>query len=981
MDSASAFNREDVFGGMPARRARTLLFLIESRSARLTWEAKQAMTLVRSEQATADGELAFISAFSEGQAPPLKPSIQDLERWAGQWSALVPAEPRTRAALAHVLGAKYSFTRRAVPGITAALGLDESVVQEAFLRQYGAPIASIYHTRLAGLERLRWVWTTLARRLESLPAFWTSFALTVTETVGAGTLALPIALAGIGPLPGILLMIVFGLVNVGTIIAESEAAARSGTVRYGSGFMGRMVRDYLGDFASLVLTVAVAVLCALALLAFYIGFAAAMAGFTGLPQPVWLIGLFLVGLYLLRRESLNATVGAALVVGAVNLGIILVLSLLAFARIDPANLLYVNVPFVNGRPFDPSLLALIFGVILAAFFGHLSVNNCARVVLRRDASARSLIGGAAAAQIAAIAIYSIWVLAVAGAVPPETLQAEKGTALGPVAAVIGPVAVVLSSVYVVLALAMSSLHMSLGLFNLVRERLPTQASVSIRLPLREGRLILSPRPAIRDLFRAGRQSDRLALTYLGLEDGWAQARPRVRLDLSLGGRIHVLEITLEGAVWDESALAGLLPDLDPREIRLRLEVVEAGLAGIEMRVASPMVMRYEGQRESAGTDLAALQELADEERGVWLWLSQQPQPADLAEIAAGIEADEQAAQGWVESLVERRLVSESLADGQLRYQVRFAARRRRSIPEALLSEEARPPAKARHRPGNPGKPSQQAFWARLDARSRYWICTLPVVATFMLTEYLLITGRASFSGAFSLIGTLVVPLLGGFFPVLLLVAGRRKGDVVPGVAPRLVGQPLVVVLIYLLYLAGLLLYGLVIWQEPWQRLAALAVAILGAALPVVLARRGAFRRRAVIEVRAGGDRKQQGAFAVSAAGKPQPVAVQLHYDRLDERCQAASGEISNFAALRTASFAWLPGAAEMSAGIRDVKVWTHALSDDGADQPLPASAELRCGEALTTCDLGSLDGQVVLPLSGADFAVRIGLQGSSQEAL
>jgi len=49
----------------------------------------------------------------------------------------------------------------------------------------------------------------------------------------------------IGPLPAILLMIVLGLVNVVTIIGAAEAAARSGTVRYGSGFMGRMVREYL----------------------------------------------------------------------------------------------------------------------------------------------------------------------------------------------------------------------------------------------------------------------------------------------------------------------------------------------------------------------------------------------------------------------------------------------------------------------------------------------------------------------------------------------------------------------------------------------------------------------------------------------------------------------------------------------------------------------------------------------------------------
>ncbi len=986
MDSSSLFSRAEVMGGLTARRARTLLYLIESRSARLAAQARQAMAPFRSEQAAADDELAFITAFTEGRDPPLKPSIQDLEHFAGQWAPLVPREPRMQAAVSHALAAKYRFTHDAVPGIRAALGLDESPVQDAFLRQYGATIASIYQTSPGGLERLRWAWARFARRLESLPPFWTSFALTLTETVGAGTLALPIALAGIGPLPGILLMIVLGTVNVVTIVCGAEAAARSATVRYGSGFIGRMVRDYLGNYASLVLTAAVALLCFLTLPVLYIGFGSAMAGFTGLPQAAWVIGLFLICMYLLRRESLDATVGSALVVGAVNIGIIMLLSLLAFTRLDPANLLYFNVPFVNGKPFEPSLLELIFGVILLAFFGHMSVNNCAQVVLRRDASARSLLGGAAAAQVVVIAMYSIWCLAVAGAVPAATLRAETGTALAPLASRVGPIAVVLSSIYVVLALAIGSLHSSLGLFNLVRERLPAQAALSVRLSLRDGRLILTPRPSIRSLFRAGQPGSRLGVTYLGLDGMRPQAtpRPRLRLDLNLGGQVHVLETTLDNASWDQAALAGLLPDLHRRGIRLNLEVVEAAPAYIHLRVASPMAMRYEGERESAGLDLAALLELADTERQLWTWLSRQPQPASLAEIAANSRVDEGAARASIKSLTQQRLVSEELADGQVRYRARFAARRSRSLPEALRGEEAPPRAKERKNADDERALSHPALWAGLSASGRYWLCALPTVAAFLLTEYLLISSKASFSGAFSLIGVLLVSLLGGFFPVLLLVASRRKGDVVPGVAPRLAGHPLVLGLIYLLYLAGLFLHGLVIWREPVQRAAALGIGLLAIAMPIVMLRLGVFRRRAVIELCAHLDGKRPATFAVSAAGKPLPVEVQLRYDH-DCRCsQAASGEVPDFPALRTASFRRLTGseagATDRPPAVRDLKVWTHALAPDGDDQALPATGEIRSGDVVTACDLGGLGGQVVLPLADGGFVVQVAFQGPSQDA-
>jgi hypothetical protein len=385
-------------------------------------------------------------------------------------------------------------------------------------------------------------------------------------------------------------------------------------------------------------------------------------------------------------------------------------------------------------------------------------------------------------------------------------------------------------------------------------------------------------------------------------------------DLTLGDRVHVLESTLEG-VWDESALVGLLPDLHGRGIQLTLEVIEAAPASIHLRVASSMVIRYEGQRESAGFDLAALLETADAERRLWAWLSRQPQPASLAEIGAVAGVDEVTARALVRALIQERLVSEDLTGGQLGYRARFAPRRGRSLTEPLRSEEAPPPPDGRKRPGAEGTLTQPNRWAGLGAGGRYGLCALPTVVAFLLTEYLILSGAASFAGAFSLIGVLLASLLGGFFPVLLLVASRRKGDVVPGEAPRLAGQPLILALIYLLYLAGLLMHGLIIWQEPLQRVAALGVALLGIAMPIVLMRGGAFRRRAVIELYAVLDGQRPATFAVSAAGRPRPAEVRLCYDQADRTYLDASGEIPNFAALRAARFRLPPGAAAGAADL------------------------------------------------------------------
>src|SRR5581483_9234407 len=390
-------------------------------------------------------------------------TIQDLERHAATWALLVPSSPRLRAALARLLGAKYAFARADVPRIRAALGLDDAQVGRAFQQAYRQPLETIYAVRAGRGARLRWAWARLATRLESLPPFWAAYALTLTETVGAGILALPIALAGVGPLPAVGFLVVLGAINVLTVAAMAEAVARSGTIRYGTAFFGRMVADYLGRAGSLILSLALSTICVVALVAYYIGFSSALADATRLPAGAWCLLLFAVGVYFVSRESLDATVASALVVGATSISLILLLSILALLHFHPAYLLRMELPFVGGRPLDPSLLRLIFGVMLLAYFGHLSTGNCARDVLRRDPSARSLIWGAAAAQVTAMVLYSVWVLSITGAIAVEGLRGQTGTALAPLALVAGPGVHVVGSVFVVLAMGMGSIHYTLSL--------------------------------------------------------------------------------------------------------------------------------------------------------------------------------------------------------------------------------------------------------------------------------------------------------------------------------------------------------------------------------------------------------------------------------------------------------------------------------------------------------------------------------------
>ncbi len=88
------FTREEVMAGLPARRASTLLFLIESHTAHLTAQSRQAMERLLTAGAAEERDLAFFEAFALGRDPPLRPTIQHLERYAPRWAPLAPENPK-----------------------------------------------------------------------------------------------------------------------------------------------------------------------------------------------------------------------------------------------------------------------------------------------------------------------------------------------------------------------------------------------------------------------------------------------------------------------------------------------------------------------------------------------------------------------------------------------------------------------------------------------------------------------------------------------------------------------------------------------------------------------------------------------------------------------------------------------------------------------------------------------------------------------
>jgi amino acid permease len=966
------FTPMEVLGGFSAKRARLLLFQIENRTAYLVMQSRRTVDLYLTEEIAEQQDLAFFEALSEGRELPVRPTIQDLERFAPQWQSLVP--PTLQAALAHLLGQKYRFAQRDIPHIREALGLDSEGVQQAFSRQYRQPLDMIYTRRVSLLERIGWQWNKLSGWLENLPPFWTAYALTVTETVGASILALPIALTGVGPLPGVIILFVMGVINMLTIASMAEAVTRNGSIRYQGSYLGRLVQDYLGRAGSLILTAMVVTICFLVLFAYYIGFSLTLAGAMPIPAEVWAGVLFLLAFYFVRRKTLHATVTSALVVGAINLGLILILSVLALKYLRVENLLYVHVPFLNGQPFEPALLGLIFGVIFAAYFGHFSVNSCARSVLQRDPSGRSLALGCMAAQASAILLYILWVVAVNGAIGPQALTGFSGTALTPLAHLVGPAVNVLGSILVILAMGMASIHFSLALFFTVREWIPGESQHTLVLGRRQGQLIFTPR---------GKANVSLALTYLGLkgtQEVPQTSRPQFRLDLQLDGDTRRFEVEVHDT-WEAATtlLAEPVPNLPPNTIQLTLNIVTATADTVRVQLVTSMRMVYEGTWDTLGFDFLEMAETPETTDMTLVgWLAGREQ-ASVGEVADFLEQSEQAAQAVLNRLVEQGVLLETRGHGQTWYHVHFAPRRRRQATRAIW-QTLDDSGEVATRKSDAAQGMQKGMRLKRMKElvqgeyARSWLGLSPLILIFLLVEWLLVNKLESFSQVISFVGVVAVAVMAGVFPVLLLWASRRKGEHVPGFVLPFLSHPLVAGSIYLVAVCILFLHGLFIWQNTFQRVVALLVGVVILAMTYLMVRKGAFARRLVIEVRQDPAMTEQssGTFMVTDCGQRATQArVELGYVDGERFDQAASGAIPDFPELCSAKF-HVP---ETKA--QELMIWVHRVTAEGQSENLPALVKVFSGQEIREFRVDGARDQFVLPLR---YVGKKGNQESPGEA-
>ena len=177
--------------------------------------------------------------------------------------------------------------------------------------------------------------------------------------------------------------------------------------------------------------------------------------------------------------------------------------------------------------------------------------------------------------------------------------------------------------------------------------------------------------------------------------------------------------------------------------------------------------------------------------------------------------------------------------------------------------------------------------------------------------------------------------------MLILLAARRRGGFATAVAPRLLAHPVTVALVAGLYIAGILFQGWVISDDPLMRIGTLAATIIVGAICVLALRSGAFRRRAVLELR--GEDAGRVRYALVDAGDPAPVRASV------------SGPTS------VRQVGWLERA-DLATGTslevdvpasEELLVWAHRVTDDGDSLPFALTVSTGEAEGARSIDLTS----------------------------
>jgi hypothetical protein len=222
---------------------------------------------------------------------------------------------------------------------------------------------------------------------------------------------------------------------------------------------------------------------------------------------------------------------------------------------------------------------------------------------------------------------------------------------------------------------------------------------------------------------------------------------------------------------------------------------------------------------------------------------------------------------------------------------------------------------------------REALPSNTSKSTQFWVSLAPIFFLFVIVEWMLFTSRESFSQLLGIVGALLLPLLGGIFPVLMLAASRRKGDYTPKLSFGFLGNPVVLAIIYIIYLGSVFVYGLFIWEDPSQRLIAIGVGITMLIVTYLVIRQGAFDSRVVIELKVEvSDTDERATLVIVDAGKPLAGTFKLVYANEERVMKASEIEIPSYKQLKSIAVDAIPASLRIMEGDANKAIQLDASS-------------------------------------------------------
>jgi hypothetical protein len=217
-------------------------------------------------------------------------------------------------------------------------------------------------------------------------------------------------------------------------------------------------------------------------------------------------------------------------------------------------------------------------------------------------------------------------------------------------------------------------------------------------------------------------------------------------------------------------------------------------------------------------------------------------------------------------------------------------------------------------------------------------------------------------------GVFLIPIIGGIFPMLMLAASRRKGDYTPKLIFDFLGNPLVLIIVYLIYLGSVFAYGVFIWEDPIQRIMAISVGFVMLIVTYVVIRQGAFASRTVIELKVeASDPGERATLIIVEAGKPLIGTFKLVYANEECSIKGSEIEIPSYRQLKNICIEF------STPKSKEIKIWLHRVTPEGNSNAILAELRIKASDADKVIQPDLRSGQVIMPLTSPANRLEIKL--------